>query len=405
MGVEAARLALRAAPGGHAGRRALVRDRGPGLPRQDQRHRDPRRAAARLRLLGARPRRRRRGPASARCGSRSKGPAPRSSSPRTSAPACPTSPDESAGGDGAAALLVGDGDGAPVIAEYLGSGTATEEFLDRWRTPGRPALEGLGGAVRRDEVRAARRAGVERGAEGGRAHPGAGRPRDRHRAARAGRPSAREAPRRRATARSSTTSRRPSATPAPRIPALLLTSALEQAAPGRGRSRSSCSPTAPTCCCSARPTRSPATRRRAPVGDAGRGRRRRPVRQVPRLARDGDASSRRAGRSRRASPAPRPGVPRTGSSASSGRATAASGALHLPPARVSMDGGAVDDMEAAPMADVAGHDRDVHHRPARVLAEPADRVRGRRLRRWWPVPGRAHRRRRRTRCRSATGSR
>jgi hydroxymethylglutaryl-CoA synthase len=49
----------------------------------------------------------------------------------------PTSPDESAGGDAAAALLVGDaGGGAPVIAEFLGSGTATEEFLDRWRTPG-----------------------------------------------------------------------------------------------------------------------------------------------------------------------------------------------------------------------------------------------------------------------------
>jgi 3-hydroxy-3-methylglutaryl CoA synthase/uncharacterized OB-fold protein len=49
----------------------------------------------------------------------------------------PTSPDEAAGGDGAAAVLVGDAGGpAPVIAEYLGSGTATEEFLDRWRTPG-----------------------------------------------------------------------------------------------------------------------------------------------------------------------------------------------------------------------------------------------------------------------------
>jgi hydroxymethylglutaryl-CoA synthase len=48
----------------------------------------------------------------------------------------PTSPDESAGGDAAAAVLVGDGTGAPVIAEHLGSGTATEEFLDRWRTPG-----------------------------------------------------------------------------------------------------------------------------------------------------------------------------------------------------------------------------------------------------------------------------
>lgn len=50
----------------------------------------------------------------------------------------PTSPDESAGGDAAAALLVGDSQTGetPVIAEYLGSGSATEEFLDRWRTPG-----------------------------------------------------------------------------------------------------------------------------------------------------------------------------------------------------------------------------------------------------------------------------
>jgi 3-hydroxy-3-methylglutaryl CoA synthase/uncharacterized OB-fold protein len=49
----------------------------------------------------------------------------------------PTGPDEAAGGDGAAAVLVGDtGGAAPVIAEYLGSGTATEEFVDRWRTPG-----------------------------------------------------------------------------------------------------------------------------------------------------------------------------------------------------------------------------------------------------------------------------
>ena len=45
----------------------------------------------------------------------------------------PGSADEAAGGDGASALLVGDG---PVIAEYIGSGSATEEFLDRWRTPG-----------------------------------------------------------------------------------------------------------------------------------------------------------------------------------------------------------------------------------------------------------------------------
>ncbi len=44
-------------------------------------------------------------------------------------------PDESAFGDGAAALLVGDDDGN-LLAEHLGPGSATEEFLDRWRAPG-----------------------------------------------------------------------------------------------------------------------------------------------------------------------------------------------------------------------------------------------------------------------------
>jgi hydroxymethylglutaryl-CoA synthase len=45
----------------------------------------------------------------------------------------PGSGDEAAGGDGAAAVLVGD-DG--VIAEYLGGASSTEEFVDRWRAPG-----------------------------------------------------------------------------------------------------------------------------------------------------------------------------------------------------------------------------------------------------------------------------
>ena len=49
----------------------------------------------------------------------------------------PTSADESAGGDGGAALVVGDdGPGHPVIAEYLGGASVTDEFLDRWRTVG-----------------------------------------------------------------------------------------------------------------------------------------------------------------------------------------------------------------------------------------------------------------------------
>ncbi|HEY5172674.1 MAG TPA: 3-oxoacyl-[acyl-carrier-protein] synthase III C-terminal domain-containing protein, partial [Acidimicrobiia bacterium] len=48
----------------------------------------------------------------------------------------PTSADEAASGDGAGALLVGDDADGPVIAEFLGGASTTEEFLERWRTPG-----------------------------------------------------------------------------------------------------------------------------------------------------------------------------------------------------------------------------------------------------------------------------
>jgi 3-hydroxy-3-methylglutaryl CoA synthase len=44
-------------------------------------------------------------------------------------------PDESAGGDGAAAVFIGSENDGPVRAEYLGSASASEEFLDRWRAP------------------------------------------------------------------------------------------------------------------------------------------------------------------------------------------------------------------------------------------------------------------------------
>jgi hydroxymethylglutaryl-CoA synthase len=46
----------------------------------------------------------------------------------------PGGADERDGGDAAAALLVTSGD-EPVIAEYLGGSSLTEEFLDRWRAP------------------------------------------------------------------------------------------------------------------------------------------------------------------------------------------------------------------------------------------------------------------------------
>ncbi len=49
----------------------------------------------------------------------------------------PGSADERDGGDGAAAFVVGETDG-PVLAELIGRGSATEEFLDRWRLPGEP---------------------------------------------------------------------------------------------------------------------------------------------------------------------------------------------------------------------------------------------------------------------------
>ncbi len=45
----------------------------------------------------------------------------------------PGGTEEAGGGDGAAALLVGDG---PVMAELVAWNTTTEEFVDRWRTPG-----------------------------------------------------------------------------------------------------------------------------------------------------------------------------------------------------------------------------------------------------------------------------
>ena len=116
-------------------------------------------------------------------------------------------------------------------------------------------------------------------------------------------------------------------------------------------------------------------------------------------------SSRRAGPSPTACRRRRRAAARTGSTASSARATARAAPCTCRRPGCRFDGGAVDDMEPLPMADVHGHDRHVHHRPPRLLAEPAGRVRGRRLRRRRPAPGRAHRRRRRRASRSATGSR
>ena len=49
----------------------------------------------------------------------------------------PGSGEEASGGDGAAALVVGDdASGTPVIAEFLGRASVTDEFIERWRVPG-----------------------------------------------------------------------------------------------------------------------------------------------------------------------------------------------------------------------------------------------------------------------------
>ena len=90
---------------------------------------------------------------------------------------------------------------------------------------------------------------------------------------------------------------------------------------------------------------------------------------------------------------------------SSDRATATSGELHMPPARVSRVGDTVDDMTPAPMADVQGTialltiDRIAYSPSPPVAFAVVDWDGGGRL------PGRAHRRRRRPRCRWATASR
>ena len=49
----------------------------------------------------------------------------------------PTGADEASAGDGAAAVLVGDDSDGPVLAEYLGGASRTLEVTERWRTPAR----------------------------------------------------------------------------------------------------------------------------------------------------------------------------------------------------------------------------------------------------------------------------
>ncbi len=52
----------------------------------------------------------------------------------------PTSPDEANGGDAGTAIVVGDDSAGAVIAELIGTGSATREFLDTWKAPGEAAV-------------------------------------------------------------------------------------------------------------------------------------------------------------------------------------------------------------------------------------------------------------------------
>lgn len=49
----------------------------------------------------------------------------------------PAGPEEASAGDAAAAVLVGDDSSGPVLAEVLARTSLTEEFVERWRQPGR----------------------------------------------------------------------------------------------------------------------------------------------------------------------------------------------------------------------------------------------------------------------------
>jgi hydroxymethylglutaryl-CoA synthase len=48
----------------------------------------------------------------------------------------PGSGEEAAGGDAAAAIVVGEASDGPVVAEFRGSASTTDEFIERWRVPG-----------------------------------------------------------------------------------------------------------------------------------------------------------------------------------------------------------------------------------------------------------------------------
>ncbi len=262
----------------------------------------------------------------------------------------PTGADESASGDAAAAVLVGKESDGPVIAAYLGGASRTDEFIDRWRTPGdaRP---------RQWEERFGETKYVPLGTdafnaalESRRPHRRAGRRHDRHRTQRARGALARRPSRCEAHRRRSCEHRRPDRHRAS-VAACSRTCSSRRSP---GRSLQWCpSATASTSCCFARPMRSRSTAAACPVaaqvasaGDVPYGKylawRNMVHVEPPRRPEPDRISASFAGRTEE------------WKYAFVGSRDRSTGALHLPPARVSREGDAQDEMDPAPMAETKG---------------------------------------------------
>ncbi len=263
----------------------------------------------------------------------------------------PGSADEAAGGDAGAALLVGDDADGEVIAEVLGAGSATDEFLDRWRTPGDPRSkqwEEKFGETRYVPlaVAAFRAALADAGIEADQID---------HLVVASTHARAAKAAIRKLGVDSAKVTDDLAGTvgnPGAAQPALLLSSALEQAQPGQVIVLLSLADGADavvlraTDAIAAHPVTDPIGEQIASGA---------PVPYGKFLAWRGMITPEPP---RRPEPA-RPSASAAGRSEDwkfgfVGTRDRSSGALHLPPARVSRDGGAVDEMEPAPMAEVGG---------------------------------------------------